>query len=313
MEHTPTHDLHGLTHNQYAYLEALLANMSTTYWVSNSTSKHRPNRGKPAAIVTEIPAHSKPLHAENILTILEASTPIEWGVAKQSAYLTYPDGDYRYSIMLNDWHVRRSERLATSGTTHREYLPDGDVLFIRFCVPNLTEVLETKYAGTLFLEAYKTIAYLYSNALFSGNVPKVGEDIPALEDILSMLEGYGEYNTITYTNDGDTTPSEEAPKQYSGESGVELSYDTSDSEKYTIRYAVGVFGINSTVVFTPIAFLFVAIWLLFGNQIAGWTALGLFLLSGILATTGFFLLTEEEFDELMEGEKTKNIEDNRPD
>lgn len=50
MEHTPTPDLHGLTHNQCAYLEALLVNMSTTYWVSNSTSKHRPNRGKPAAI-----------------------------------------------------------------------------------------------------------------------------------------------------------------------------------------------------------------------------------------------------------------------
>ena len=242
MENTPTRDLHGLTHNQYAYLEALLANMSTTYWVSNSASKHRPNRGKPAAIVTANPDHSKPLHAENLLAILEASTPIEWGVAKQSAYLTYPGGDYRYSIMLNDWHVRKSERLATSGTTHREYLPDGDVLFIRFCVPNLTEVLEAKYVGTLFLEAYKTIAYLYSNALFSGNVPKVGEDVPALEDILSMLEGYGEYNTITYTNDGDTTPSEETPKQYSGESGVELSYDTSDSEKYTIRYAVGVLG-----------------------------------------------------------------------
>lgn len=143
--------------------------------------------------------------------------------------------------MLNDWHVRRSERLATSGTTHREYLPDGDVLFIRFCVPNLTEVLETKYAGTLFLEAYKTIAYLYSNALFSGNVPKVGEDIPTLEDILSMLEGYGEYNTITYANDGDTTTREEAPKQYSGESGVELAYDNTSSEgKYSLRYIAGV-------------------------------------------------------------------------
>lgn len=310
MEHTPTTDLHGLTHNQYAYLEALLANMSTTYWVSNSTSKHRPNRGKPAAIVTVNPTHSKPLHAENILTILEASTPIEWGVAKQSAYLTYPGGDYRYSIMLNDWHVRKSERLATSGTTHREYLPDGDVLFIRFCVPNLTEVLETKYAGTLFLEAYETIAYLYSNALFSGNVPKVGEDIPTLEDILSMLEGYGEYNTITYTNDGDTTPNEETPKQYSGESGVELSYDTSDSEKYTIRYAVGVFGINSAVVFTSIAFLSVVIWLLSGNQIAGWTALGLFPLSGILIITALFLLTEEELDELLKvNEKANKQED----
>ena len=309
MEHTPTRDLHGLTHNQYAYLEALLANMSTTYWVSNSTSKHRPNRGKPAAIVTEIPAHSKPLHAENILTILEASTPIEWGVAKQSAYLTYPDGDYRHSIMLNDWHVRRSERLATSGTTHREYLPDGDVLFIRFCVPNLTEVLETKYAGTLFLEAYKTIAYLYSNALFSGNVPKVGEDIPTLEDILSMLEGYGEYNTITYTNDGDTTPNEEAPKQYSGESGVELSYDTSDSEKNTIRYAVGVLSVGAPVLVTPIMLLFLVIYLLSSNQIAGWSALCLFLLDGILVAAGIILLTEEELDELLKDEKANKQED----
>lgn len=310
MEHTSTPDPHGLTHNQYAYLEALLANMSTTYWVSNSTSKHRPNRGKPAAIVTEIPAHSKPLHAENILTILEASTPIEWGVAKQSAYLTYPDGDYRYSIMLNDWHVRRSERLATSGTTHREYLPDGDVLFIRFCVPNLTEVLETKYAGTLFLEAYKTIAYLYSNALFSGNVPKIGEDIPALEDILSMLEGYGEYNTITYTNDGDTTPSEETPKRYSGESGVELSYDTSDTEKNTIRYAVGVLGVGGPVLVTPIMLLFLVIYLLSSNQIAGWSALCLFLLDGILIAAGIILLTEEELDELLKDEKANKQEDN---
>lgn len=310
MEHAPTPDLHGLTHNQYAYLEALLANMSTTYWVSNSTSKHHPNRGKPAAIVTEIPAHSKPLHAENILTILEASTPIEWGVAKQSAYLTYPDGDYRYSIMLNDWHVRRSERLATSGTTHREYLPDGDVLFIRFCVPNLTEVLETKYAGTLFLEAYKTIAYLYSNALFSGNVPKVGEDIPTLEDILSMLEGYGEYNTITYTNDGDTTPNEETPKQYSGESGVELSYDTSDGEKKTIRYVVGAFGINSAVATFLIALASGAIWVIFGNQFAGWTALCSFFLAGILTMTCIILLKEEELDEILKGEKANKQEGN---
>lgn len=309
MEHTPTHDLHGLTHNQYAYLEALLANMSTTYWVSNSTSKHRPNRGKPAAIVTANPDHSKPLHAENLLTMLEASTPIEWGVAKQSAYLTYPGGDYRYSIMLNDWHVRKSERLATSGTTHREYLPDGDVLFIRFCVPNHTEVLETKYAGTLFLEAYKTIAYLYSNALFSGNVPKVGEDIPTLEDILSMLEGYGEYNTITYTNDGDTTPNEETPKQYSGESGVELSYDTSDNKKNTIRYVVGAFGVGSIVATLPITLLFIAFWLFFNKPIAGWIALCVFLLSGILVITGFILLDEEELNELLEGEKANKQED----
>lgn len=309
MEHTPTPDLHGLTHNQYAYLEALLVNMSTTYWVSNSTSKHRPNRGKPAAIVTVIPTHSKPLHAENILTMLEASTPIEWGVAKQGAYLTYPGGDYRYSIMLNDWHVRKSERLATSGTTHREYLPDGDVLFIRFCVPNLTEVLETKYAGTLFLEAYKTIAYLYSNALFSGNVPKVGEDIPTLEDILSMLEGYGEYNTITYTNDGDTSTSEEAPKQYSGESGVELSYDTSDGEKKTIRYVVGAFGINSAVATFLIALASGAIWVIFGNQFAGWTALCSFFLAGILTMTCIILLKEEELDEILKGEKANKQED----
>lgn len=309
MEHTPTHDLHGLTHNQYAYLEALLANMSTTYWVSNSTSKHRPNRGKPAAIVTANPTHSKPLHAENLLAILEASTPIEWGVAKQSAYLTYPGGDYRYSIMLNDWHVRKSERLATSGTTHREYLPDGDVLFIRFCVPNLTEVLETKYAGTLFLEAYKTIAYLYSNALFSGNVPKVGEDIPALEDILSMLEGYGEYNTITYTNDGDTTPNEETPKQYSGESGVELSYDTSDGEKKTSRYVVGAFGINSAVATFLIALASGVIWVISGNQFAGWTALCSFFLAGILTMTCIILLKEEELDEILKGEKANKQED----
>lgn len=309
MEHTPTPDLHGLTHNQYAYLEALLANMSTTYWVSNSNSKHRPNQGKPAAIVTANPDHSKPLHAENLLTMLEASTPIKWAVTKQGAYLTYPGGDYRYSIMLNDWHVRKSERLATSGTTHREYLPDGDVLFIRFCVPNLTEVLETKYAGTLFLEAYKTIAYLYSNALFSGNVPKVGEDIPTLEDILSMLEGYGEYNTITYTNDGDTTPNEETPKQYSGESGVELSYDTSDGEKKTIRYVVGAFGINSAVATFLIALASGAIWVIFGNQFAGWTALCSFFLAGILTMTCIILLKEEELDEILKGEKANKQED----
>lgn len=309
MEHTKSVDQHGLTHNQYAYLEALLANMSTTYWVSNSTSKHRPNRGKPAATVTASPEHSKPLHAENLLTLLEATTPIEWGVAKQSAYLKYPGGDYRYSIMLNDWHVRKSERLATSGTTHREYQSDGDVLFIRFCVPDHTEVLETKYTGTLFLEAYKTIAYLYSNALFSGNVPKVGEDIPALEDILSMLEGYGEYNTITYTNDGETTPSEETPKRYSGESGVELSYDTSDSEKCTIRYVVGAFGIGSTVATFPITLLFVAIWLFFNKPVAGWVALCVFLLSVILVITGFILLDEEEINELLEEEKGNKQED----
>jgi hypothetical protein len=298
MEHTPTPDLHGLTHNQYAYLEALLANMSTTYWVSNSTSKHRPNRGKPAAIVTAIPAHSKPLHAENILTMLEASTPIEWGVAKQSAYLTYPGGDYKYSIMLNDWHVRKSERLATSGTTHREYLPNGDVLFIRFCVPNLTEVLETKYAGTLFLEAYKTIAYLYSNALFSGNVPKVGEDIPALEDILSMLEGYGEYNTITYTNDGDTTPNEETPKQYSGESGVELAYDNTSSEgKYSLRYIAGVtcyyFSVLATLFFLA---SFVAVFFMRGYT---WLlTCGFGMLSFIFIYSTTTLLTEEEIKKL---------------
>jgi hypothetical protein len=298
MEHTPTPDLHGLTHNQYAYLEALLVNMSTTYWVSNSTSKHRPNRGKPAAIVTVIPTHSKPLHAENILTMLEASTPIEWGVAKQGAYLTYPGGDYRYSIMLNDWHVRKSERLATSGTTHREYLPDGDVLFIRFCVPNLTEVLETKYAGTLFLEAYKTIAYLYSNALFSGNVPKVGEDIPTLEDILSMLEGYGEYNTITYTNDGDTSTSEEAPKQYSGESGVELAYDNTSSEgKYSLRYIAGVtcyyFSVLATLFFLA---SFVAVFFMRGYT---WLlTCGFGMLSFIFIYSTTTLLTEEEIKKL---------------
>lgn len=298
MEHTPTPDLHGLTHNQYAYLEALLANMSTTYWVSDSTSKHRPNRGKPAAIVTAIPAHSKPLHAENILTMLEASTPIEWGVAKQSAYLTYPGGDYRYSIMLNDWHVRKSERLATSGTTHREYLPDGDVLFIRFCVPNLTEVLETKYARTLFLEAYKTIAYLYSNALFSGNVPKVGEDIPTLEDILSMLEGYGEYNTITYTNDGDTTPNEETPKQYSGESGVELAYDNTSSEgKHSLRYIAGVtcyyFSVLATLFFLA---SFVAVFFMRGYT---WLlTCGFGMLSFIFIYSTETLLTEEEIKKL---------------
>ena len=298
MEHTPTPDLHGLTHNQYAYLEALLANMSTTYWVSNSNSKHRPNRGKPAAIVTANPDHSKPLHAENILTILEASTPIEWGVAKQSAYLTYPGGDYRYSIMLNDWHVRKSERLATSGTTHREYLPDGDVLFIRFCVPNLTEVLETKYAGTLFLEAYKTIAYLYSNALFSGNVPKVGEDIPTLEDILSMLEGYGEYNTITYTNNGDTSTSEEAPKQYSGESGVELAYDNTSSEgKYSLRYIAGVtcyyFSVLATLFFLA---SFVAVFFMRGYT---WLlTCGFGMLSFIFIYSTTTLLTEEEIKKL---------------
>lgn len=298
MEHTPTPDLHGLTHNQCAYLEALLVNMSTTYWVSNSTSKHRPNRGKPAAIVTVIPTHSKPLHAENILTMLEASTPIEWGVAKQGAYLTYPGGDYRYSIMLNDWHVRKSERLATSGTTHREYLPDGDVLFIRFCVPNLTEVLETKYAGTLFLEAYKTIACLYSNALFSGNVPKVGEDIPTLEDILSMLEGYGEYNTITYTNDGDTSTSEEAPKQYSGESGVELAYDNTSSEgKYSLRYIAGVtcyyFSVLATLFFLA---SFVAVFFMRGYT---WLlTCGFGMLSFIFIYSTTTLLTEEEIKKL---------------
>lgn len=297
MEHTPTPDLHGLTHNQYAYLEALLANMSTTYWVSNSTSKHRPNRGKPAANVTAIPTHSKPLHAENILTMLEASTPIEWGVAKQSAYLTYPGSDYRYSIMLNDWHVRKSERLATGGTTHREYLPDGDVLFIRFCVPNLTEVLEAKYAGTLFLEAYKTIAYLYSNALFSGNVPKIGEDIPALEDILSMLEGYGEYNTITYTNDGDTTPSEETPKRYSGESGVELSYDTSDSKKHPFRFKVAaffvwLFGLSILV------FLVAGILAIFQVPFAGYVALGSIAMLALSSVLVDCLVTKDEFDAL---------------
>lgn len=298
MEHIPTTDLHGLTHNQYAYLEALLANMSTTYWASNSTSKHRPNRGKPAAIVTANPTHSKPLHAENILTMLEASTPIKWGVAKQSAYLTYPGGDYRYSIMLNDWHVRKSERLATSGTTHREYQSDGDVLFIRFCVPNHTEVLETKYAGTLFLEAYKTIAYLYSNALFSGNVPKVGEDIPTLEDILSMLEGYGEYNTITYTNDGDTTPNEETPKQYSGESGVELAYDNTSSEgKYSLRYIAGVtcyyFSVLATLFFLA---SFVAVFFMRGYT---WLLTGGFgMLSFIFIYSTETLLTEEEIKKL---------------
>lgn len=183
MNNTKALDLHGLTHNQYVYLEALLVNIATARWTGDTSFRFMPNVGSPAPYMGFI---TKPLNEVNLLT---------------------------------------------------------------------------------------------------------------LDDVLTMLEGYGDYHTITYVGEPATVANTETPKRYSGESGVELSYDTSDSKKHPFRFKVAAFFVwlfGLSMLIFPVA----GILAIFQVPFAGYVALAslaIFALSIILVHC---LVTEDEFDAL---------------
>jgi len=295
MNNTKALDLHGLTHNQYVYLEALLANITTARWTGDTSFRFMPNIGSPAPYMGFI---TKPLNEANLLKLLSSEIPLLWGTSTNSngTYLQQQGRDVRYSIQISVRHVPKGERLITNAQQYNVHTANGNVIPANLCVPNYVEALNNAYEGTLFLRAYNTITLLYMSHKHSGAQP-TRNDIPTLDDVLTMLEGYGDYHTITYVGEPATVANTETSKQYSGESGVELSYDTSDSKKRTFRFKVAAFFVwlfGLSMLIFPVA----GILAIFQVPFAGYVALAslaIFALSIILVHC---LVTEDEFDAL---------------
>ena len=295
MNNTKALDLHGLTHNQYVYLEALLVNITTARWTGDTSFRFMPNVGSPAPYVGSI---TKPLNEVNLLKLLSSKIPLLWGTSTNSngTYLLQQGRDVRYSIQISVRHVPKGERLVTNAQQNNVHTANGSVIPANLCVPNYAEALNNEYEGTLFLRAYNTITLLYMSHVYSGAQP-ARNDIPTLDDVLTMLEGYGDYHTITYVGEPATVANTETSKQYSGESGVELSYDTSDSKKRTFRFKVATFFVwlfGLSMLIFPVA----GILAIFQVPFAGYVALAslaIFALSIILVHC---LVTEDEFDAL---------------
>lgn len=241
---------------------------------------------------------TKPLNEANLLKLLSSEIHLLWGTSTNSngTYLQQQGRDVRYSIQISVRHVPKGERLITNAQQNNVHTANGNVIPANLCVPNYVEALNNAYEGTLFLRAYNTITLLYMSHMHSGAQP-TRDDIPALDDVLTMLEGYGDYHTITYVGDPATVANTETPKQYSGESGVELSYDTSNSKKHPFRFKVAAFFVwlfGLSILVFPVA----GILAIFQVPFAGYVALGsiaIFALSIILVHC---LVTEDEFDAL---------------
>ncbi len=296
MNNTEALDLHGLTHNQYVYLEALLANITTARWTGDTSFRFMPNVGSPAPYMGFI---TKPLNEANLLKLLSSKIPLLWGTSTNSngTYLQQQGRDERYSIQISVRHVPKGERLITNAQQNNVHTANGNVIPANLCVPNYVEALNNSYEGTLFLRAYNTVTLLYMSHKHSGAQP-THNDIPSLDDVLTMLEGYGDYHTITYVGDPATAANTETPKRYSGESGVELSYDTSDNEDKPNRYKIGV-SLWRAFDFTATFCCFALIaWLFSKIPIFGVISQVLFLLSGACMLISCGLLTEEEIDAL---------------
>jgi hypothetical protein len=295
MNNTEALDLHGLTRNQYVYLEALLANITTARWTGDTSFRFTPNVGSPAPYMGSI---TRPLNEANLLKLLSSEIPLLWGTSTNSngTYLQQQGRDVRYSIQISVRHVPKGERLVTNAQRNDVHTANGNVILANLCVPNYVEALNKAYEGTLFLRAYDTITLLYMSHIYSGAQP-TRNDIPTLDDVLTMLEGYGEYNTITYVGDPTTVANTETPKRNSGESGVELTYDTPDSKKRSIRLKVAAFFIwlfGLSILVCPVAGILTA----FQVPFAGYVTLGsiaTFFLSEFLVVC---LVTDDEFDAL---------------
>ena len=241
---------------------------------------------------------TKPLNEANLLKLLSSEIPLLWGTSTNSngTYLQQQGRDVRYSIQISVRHVPKGERLITNAQQNNVHTANGNVIPANLCVPNYVEALNNAYEGTLFLRAYNTVTLLYMSHKHSGAQP-THNDIPTLDDVLTMLEGYGDYHTITYVGTPATVANTETPKRYSGESGVELSYDTSDSKKHSFRLKVAAFFVwlfgLSFLVFLVSGFL-----ALLRVPFAGYitlASLGATILSMTLVDC---LVTEDEFEAL---------------
>lgn len=295
MNNTEALDLHGLTRNQYVYLEALLANITTARWTGDTSFRFMPNVGSPAPYMGFI---TKPLNEVNLLKLLSSEIPLLWGTSTNSngTYLQQQGRDVRYSIQISVRHVPKGERLITNAQQNNVHTANGNVIPANLCVPNYVEALNNAYEGTLFLRAYNTITLLYMSHNHSGAQP-TRNDIPALDDVLTMLEGYGDYHTITYVGDPATVANTETPKRYSGESGVELSYDTSDSKKHPFRFKVAAFLVwlfGLSILVFPVA----GILAIFQVPLAGYVALGSIATLALSSVLVDCLVTKDEFDAL---------------
>lgn len=295
MNNTEALDLHGLTRNQYVYLEALLANITTARWTGDTSFRFMPNIGSPAPYMGFI---TKPLNEANLLKLLSSEIPLLWGTSTNSngTYIQQQGRDVRYSIQISVRHVPKGERLITNAQQNNVHTANGNVIPANLCVPNYVEALNNAYEGTLFLRAYNTITLLYMSHKHSGAQP-TRNDIPALDDVLTMLEGYGDYHTITYVGDPATVANTETPKRYSGESGVELSYDTSDSKKHPFRFKVAAFFVwlfGLSILVFPVA----GILAIFQVPLAGYVALGSIATLALSSVLVDCLVTKDEFDAL---------------
>ena len=76
MNNTKALDLHGLTHNQYVYLEALLVNITTARWTGDTSFRFMPNVGSPAPYMGFT---TKPLNEANLLKLLSSKIPSPLG------------------------------------------------------------------------------------------------------------------------------------------------------------------------------------------------------------------------------------------
>ena len=298
MNNTKALDLHGLTRNQYVYLEALLANITTARWTGDTSFRFMPNVGSPAPYMGYTGFITKPLNEVNLLKLLSSEIPLLWGTSTNSngTYLQQQGRDVRYSIQISVRHVPKGERLITNAQQNNVHTANGNVIPANLCVPNYVEALNNAYEGTLFLRAYNTVTLLYMSHKHSGAQP-THNDIPALDDVLTMLEGYGDYHTITYVGDPATVANTETPKRYSGESGVELSYDTSDSKKHPFRFKVAAFFVwlfGLSILVFPVA----GILAIFQVPFAGYVALGSIATLALSSVLVDCLVTKDEFDAL---------------
>lgn len=298
MNNTKALDFHGLTRNQYVYLEALLANITTARWTGDTSFRFMPNVGSPAPYMGYTGFITKPLNEVNLLKLLSSEIPLLWGTSTNSngTYLQQQGRDVRYSIQISVRHVPKGERLITNAQQNNVHTANGNVIPANLCVPNYVEALNNAYEGTLFLRAYNTITLLYMSHKHSGAQP-TRNDIPALDDVLTMLEGYGDYHTITYVGDPAIVANTETPKRYSGESGVELSYDTSDSKKHPFRFKVAAFFVwlfGLSILVFPVA----GILAIFQVPLAGYVALGSIATLALSSALVDCLVTKDEFDAL---------------
>lgn len=295
MNNTKALDLHGLTHNQYVYLEALLVNITTARWTGDTSFRFMPNVGSPAPYMGSI---TKPLNEVNLLKLLSSKIPLLWGTSTNSngTYLLQQGRDVRYSIQISVRHVPKGERLITNAQQYNVHTANGNVIPANLCVPNYAEALNNAYEGTLFLRAYNTITLLYMSHVYSGAQP-ARNDIPTLDDVLTMLEGYGDYHTITYVGAPATVANTETPKRSNGEPGVELAYDTHDNEKRTFRFKVAAFFVwffgLSFLVFLVSGFL-----ALLRVPFAGYITLASFGATALSSVLVDCLVTKDEFDAL---------------